>query len=153
MRESNSNNVYVHVDCRKKIIRKVNIVDNTPVCPPPKRLRSQSCDVSLGFDWKKNCCLCVKEIVFNDKFSKEYRNKNVIHRVETVEIKNTFLEYARLRNDNWGDEVFTRIQGLSVGDLFAAEAKYHDDCYHKFRYKTIKAGKGRLHCAPSQDEF
>ncbi|KMQ88812.1 hypothetical protein RF55_11637 [Lasius niger] len=55
-------------------------------------------------------------------------------------MKNSILELAVIRNDEWGRKVIDRIQ--HVFDLVAVDAKYHNLCMKKF-YSPPSSGKKR----------
>ena len=42
------------------------------------------------------------------------------------------LQRCEERNDEWGNEVYLRIQG-ALSDLHVADAQYHRDCLEKFK--------------------
>ena len=48
------------------------------------------------------------------------------YEAETIEHVHSVADRARVRTDEWAKRVFIRIQ--NVGDLPAAEAKYHHSC-------------------------
>lgn len=69
-----------------------------------------------------------------------------VHFVHTLSIKQTILKYVENRNDDWGNMVRTRLEG--VVDLELAEGRYHLDCYARFSKQTsqspsIALGRGR----------
>ena len=126
--------LYAHAACRKRVIDTRNLARlNITSEPKAKRTRSK-CSDEL-FDWKTCCFLCAKVIILKNC------GRNPIRVVETVHVKESFTIQANKRGDAWGEEVFTRLEGLGVGDLFAAKAIYHVECSNKFRY--IKEGKKR----------
>ena len=49
----------------------------------------------------------------------------------TMSIKETMLGVCENRTDEWGFEVLWRLQ--TCGDLVAAEARYHTNCYSYFK--------------------
>ena len=100
----------------------LNVVVNCEKSSSAKRLRS----CKIDFDWKKCCFLCSLVV---DMQHKERTNKR-IRKVHRLAMKDTFIAQA---NDDWGREVFTRLQDCY--DLVAAEAIYHVACSNKFRYK------------------
>ena len=121
--------IKVHNSCRRKYTRKRKIEEPSTVTS--KRTRS-SLDC---FDWKSNCFLCTKYC--------NIRNfaRDKIRQVRTLELRNTFMQYARQRNDKWGNEVLGLLE--SCIDLVAVEAIYHLSCSTKFRYSSYKTTKGR----------
>ena len=145
MRESNTP-IYVHENCRKLLTDKRPRNDSAGGSNSmSKRTRSQSED-NL-FDWKKNCFLCSKKIDF------KHTGRKPIRYVQTIPVKDSFVTQEKQRNDKWGNAVFTRLQGLSVGDLFAAEAVYHVKCSKKFRYIKGSGKRGRPCPKGKQDSF
>ena len=65
------------------------------------------------------------------------------HLASTTELQSTVEEKALQRSDEWGRSVHVRIQ--NVGDLVAAQAKYHHDCQVRFHSGrgVKKQSKGR----------
>ena len=50
---------------------------------------------------------------------------------DRIPIKAMILDNCKVRNDELADRVRIRVQGV-VGDLHAAEARYHVDCRQRF---------------------
>ena len=50
---------------------------------------------------------------------------------DLIPIKDIILENCKVGNDELADQVRIRVYG-AVGDLHAAEARYHVDCRHRF---------------------
>ena len=91
--------------------------------PAPKRRRSE--DSSGEFAWKRSCFICTKPIDLR------HPDREVVHRVETIEKKGYFAAMARKRNDKWGEEVLSRLENCF--DLPAVEAVYHHLWTVKFK--------------------
>lgn len=78
-------------------------------------------------------CLFCDEVIDDEFFKKEKKkieNRRAIHEVQSLEIKNSTLDIAIKRGDDWGKNIVNRI--TNVLDLVAVEAKYHGDCHKKF---------------------
>ena len=69
---------------------------------------------------------CFTHIPFTD------RNKK-IRVIETLEILETLIMYAKRRNDKLGEELLGRLMGIV--DLVSEEARYHLSCYNMLRNK------------------
>jgi len=72
------------------------------------------------------------EVIDDEFFKKEKKieNRRAVHEVQSLEIKNSTLDIASKRGDDWGKKIVNRI--TNVLDLVAVEAKYHGDCHKKF---------------------
>ena len=127
LNETNSS-IYIHKECRTQLKdeykRKRRRSDEGEV--PNKRTRSESAQ----FDWKKCCLPCA------EKVDLKHKDRNPLRQVHILGMKDNFITQANERNDKWGKEVFTRLQGCF--DLIAAEAVYHVSCSNKFRYSYDK---------------
>ena len=89
-------------------------------------------------------CLYCGEYVDNDKIVKRPKDQRMpTHLASTTELQSTVEEKALQRSDEWGRSVHVRIQ--NVGDLVAAQAKYHHDCQVRFHSGrgVKKQNKGR----------
>ena len=66
-----------------------------------------------------------------------------MHDAATKELLSSVASVAMKRGDSWGETVYVRIQ--NVGDLVAAEAKYHHSCQIRFHQSLDmeKKNKGR----------
>ena len=87
------------------------------------------------FDFLNDCVFCGEEGSYNflKKQSKKLSSeRETVHRVETLQVRESILKAGEMRNDEWGRKV-TRIS--NVVDLVAAEARYHSTCMKKF-YQT-----------------
>ena len=94
--------------------------DNSPV--PSKRLRSSM----VPFCWKEKCFLCAKKAVQDAK----NLNRNVVHHVTTIELRRKVIEQYNIRNDDWGNNGYTRLS--CSNDLVAGEDIYHKICLTRF---------------------
>ncbi|XP_076040412.1 glutamate--cysteine ligase isoform X1 [Oratosquilla oratoria] len=104
---------------------------------PTTSLRSQE----LQFDFLHDCLFCGKDASsdFLKKESKKYLgDRESVHCIEMLHVKDTILKAGEMRKDEWGKEVCTRI--CNVVDLVAAEARYHSACMKKF-YQTFSGMK------------
>ena len=125
----------IHITCRKDYTRISSIetykrkraqsaCDNTEGNAAPSRLWSSV----LSFDIKYDCFYCTNNAQSNSKLPKGRQNKS--SDVATIEYLCNVLEKCDERNDAWSNGVRLRIQ--NVGDLVAAEAKYHRRCGQLF---------------------
>ena len=125
----------IHITCRKDYTRVSSIetykrkraqsaCDNTEGNAGPSRLRSSV----LSFDIKYDCFYCTNNAQNNSKLPKGRQNKS--SDVATIEYLCNVLERCDELNDAWSNDVKLRIQ--NVGDLVAAEAKYHRTCGQLF---------------------
>ena len=96
--------------------------------PPAKKLRSST---SL-FDWKKNCILCGNLA----KFDIRHPDRDRVHCVTTLPMRDKLLECCGKRGDTWASEVQNRLHGCI--DLVAAEAIYHANCYSRFLLNKVQ---------------
>ncbi len=90
--------------------------------PQAKRLRSSV----LSFNWKENCKLCGELVGFDTR----HPERNKIHTVTTLPMRDNLLECCGKRGDIWASEVQNRLHGCI--DFVAAEAIYHVNCYSRF---------------------
>jgi len=120
----NNLKVLVHKICRRDftdIKRPFTIVDCSAQVLS-KKLRS-SMD---PFAWKENCFLCSKTA------SKDVKNpgRNNVCLATTIELRRKLLEQCNSRNDDWGNNVYTRLS--CSNDLVADEGLYHKTCLSRF---------------------
>ena len=140
--------VTIHVVCRKKYTRKSTIVafkrqqDIDQVStfensPPRTRAR-----VSESLLCLKKCCLfCGDEANEEAEKKKAKKVRRKIHKVATLEFKESILKVAWSRSDEEAKKVTARIE--YEFDLVAAEAKYHNTCYNSFLRPTNGCKIGR----------
>ena len=69
----------------------------------------------VPFCWKEKCFLCAKKAVHDAKNP----NRIVIHHVTTIELRRKVIEQCNIRNDDWGNNVYTRLS--CSNDLVADE--------------------------------
>lgn len=128
----NLESVNVHKVCRKNYTkphttRKYINEQEDKIKLSPVKCKLRSSDI---FKFKENCLFCntkcSKEL--EKKLSKE-RRKTII-RVSTLHFKQSIMNIANKRNDEWGKEVQKRLN--SVKCLISEEAKYHKLCERKF---------------------
>ena len=85
-------------------------------CPlPAKRLRSSN---DTNFDWKNCCFLCEKQV------SKRNRKREDVTEIQTIPFRDAISEFARKRDDKWGQEVLAKVQTLNVYDVITAFVIY-----------------------------
>lgn len=140
--------VSVHDACRKRYTVESNVAASVrrggDEAPQPSssvgtRRSSESCNLD------KICFLCGDEIT--DEFLKLQKKlplsrRNIVHTVESLSVRETILEAAGRRRDEWAQQIIYRL--ASVNDLVAADARYHSQCRLKL-YKppsttTLKRG-------------
>lgn len=92
--------------------------------PERKRLRSS---IDASFTWKFCCFLCGKLVV---------KNKEKFHEVQTLPLYINVIEWAKERNDDWGEAVTTQLG--ATNDLVADEAIYHTTCMASFKLNKVK---------------
>lgn len=95
------------------------------------------------FNIKTHCIYCGKYMDTDQHNKLAINRREYIHKAETTELLSSIIAKALERDDTWGKEVHIRVQ--NVGDLVAAEAKYHHHCqvqFHKTRAFEKKL-KGR----------
>ena len=107
--------------------RKARLTDESV---PKRFFKSQSGD----FVFKRDCLFCGE--VCKPKDSKNPQRWQQVRQCATLERDSDISFKERLENicedrqDNWANEVATRISGII--DLPAAYAQYHVSCYDKF---------------------
>lgn len=69
----------------------------------------------------------------NKKVPIKYRDP--VHTVETIELKNKVLSECGKKLDSISNAIHTRL--CNIGDLVAAEGRYHDSCYKSFFGKFL----------------
>lgn len=133
--------VEVHEKCRKDYTRENSItadvkssqsssVNPTSYSPVKKKLRTSD----ELFSYKTHCLICgmVCSEEFEKKLSQERRD--MIHNVETFELKNTLLSQCLKLNDEAAKTIARRVTGVLC--LVAHEARYHEKCLSKFLLKN-----------------
>lgn len=105
--------------------------------PLPKKLRSGD----IPFDFNRHCFLCpnITECILPDEYDARIpkRRRRPAYSVRRVKEKNgteykkKLLELCDKRGDKLGSLVRDRILS-AVGDLHAADARYHGDCEKNF---------------------
>ncbi|XP_053377819.1 uncharacterized protein LOC123527311 isoform X2 [Mercenaria mercenaria] len=140
----------VHRDCRRDFIDLRNVkTDNSEYACDSLTTRSSY----TTFNFKSNCFFCTHKC---NKICSE------VHRVEQFNFTATIKELCNIRNDSWGNEVHARL--VSVLDLQAAEAIYHQVCNVNFRtFKQVpdrfakdeksKKSPGRPQCTELLEGF
>ena len=79
------------------------------------------------FKFKDDCLFC-GQTAQNNKRKRGYE----VVCVRTLEFQSSIEDVCKMRNDKWGDEVYSRIQ-MAYSDLHAADAAYHSQCNSNFR--------------------
>ncbi|CAH1118147.1 unnamed protein product [Phaedon cochleariae] len=137
---TNLSEVKVHSACQKHYNNPKLISSYLKRASEP----STSTRRSNVFDLRKHCFYCGKEA--DDNWEENlrrlpYAKRNLIHKVMKLELRDSVIEVARRRGDNWASEVWQRI---SDEDLCARDAWYHRFCQRDF-YRPVRSGgeKGR----------
>lgn len=141
--------VSIHKECRKVYTRSSSIKAYIASSKNIEDFESSSAPIKRRsdfqkFNFKEHCLFCGMDAVVNPKTPTHYRKP--VHLVHTLTIKQTISKYIENRNDDWGDLVRSRLEG--VVDLVAAEGRYHSDCYARFSKQptqspSTSAGRGR----------
>ena len=69
----------------------------------------------ISFDWKENCMLCGEKA----KFDAWHPERNKIHNVTLLAMRENLLKHCDKRGDTWASEVQKRLYGCL--DLLASE--------------------------------
>lgn len=120
-----------NVRCHIAHLRKADNTGEENDHTPSKRKRLRTDD---AFDFRKHCLFCpsITECVLSDEYDsrtpKAYRKEAYLIRSNThkegVEFKQYILDVCSNRNDKLGEIVQGRVI-RAVGDLHAADARYH----------------------------
>lgn len=87
---------------------------------------------SDAFDFKNQCILCGEELPENFQANQQKlppSKRNYVYKVMKLEVKDTFMEAASKRGDEWALKVQERIR--NEDDLVAVDAWYHRFCNRK----------------------
>lgn len=79
---------------------------------------------------KTECIYCGKYMDYAKHTKQPINQHDRMHEVETPELLSSIIAKALERGDAWGQAVFICVQ--NIGDLMAAEAKYHHQCQVRF---------------------
>ena len=113
---------------RQQDIDQVSTSENSP---PRTRAR-----VSESLFCLKKCCLfCGDEANEEAEKKKAKKVRHKIHKVATLEFKESIVKVAWSRSDDEAKKVTARIE--YEFDLVAAEAKYNNTCYNSFLRPTM----------------
>lgn len=137
----------LHVKCRKSYI------NERMIAAAVKRLQQEgiaygrsSRSSTLTFDFRTQCLLCTKEIPKDYEIKQRKRPvalRDPIFLVKNACVKDSILESAKKRNDEFGRGLVDRLQPIT--DLKAVGGRYHMSCRKglmgKFRATTEKPGR------------
>ena len=84
----------------------------------------------VKFDFKTKCFFCTETYDEEKERKKSYAKRRTIFNVRTTTFHNSIIVRGQERKAEWGNDVLRRI--CTVGDLHAADAIYHEDCYKRF---------------------
>ena len=121
----------VHQDCRRKYCNPQQIAKATRQKESKAGTSSNKHVLRSsegGFNFRTDCLFCGRPA----KCGRKRKTRDVLQ-VKTVEFKETLIATCRGRADSWSNTVQARI--LSVHDLHAADAIYHQTCSVNFRTK------------------
>lgn len=124
----------VHKICRREYTREKSIVSALK-----KREERANTDFKSNlrknqtFDFKAHCFFCGLNAEVNKKVPMKYRDP--VHIVETLEFKNKVLSQCGKKLDSFSNTIYTRL--CNIGDLVAAEGRYHHSCYKSFFGKFL----------------
>ena len=134
--------ITVHCSCRR---RSVDHSGGDKAYEPPRKSLHLSVDETAEkhyFDWKA-CFICGKTAD---------RQYSTVIPVRTTPLHDTLIKRCDERNDEWGEEVRSRL--ITCTDLVAEEAIYHCECMTKFRLTILSSNKlGRPINAVMMDNF
>lgn len=138
--------VTVHTACRKAYTRSSTIKAKVRKRPEEETASGSNVEKKLRgdetFNFKELCLYCVEPCDAEAEKKKPKDRRRAICRVSTPEYKKIVLERASKRNDDWGEEIRSRVIGAQ--NLVAEGAQYHRKCMTNF-YKEIpikeKAGR------------
>lgn len=101
----------------------------------PKRQRRSN---TSEFSWKHKCLFCgescslEKDPKHPDRWREAYLCRTSERGTNSI-YKDKLLKICNERNDNWAEEVRTRLSDIRAShDLHAADARYHNDCRKRF---------------------
>ena len=84
------------------------------------------------------------------KFDIRHPERNKVHNVTTLPMRDKLLECCSKRGDAWASEVQNRLHGCI--DLVAAEAIYHVNCYSRFLLNKRNASSAARVLGRPQDK-
>jgi hypothetical protein len=118
-----------------RLVAKREKPESDEVSRSSKRLRSQQC-----FNFDEHCLFCGEDccIIRPKKHPDRWREAYICRTVDRdgdVPFKDTVINHAKQREDEWGQDVLFRTLG-AVSDLHAVNARYHVDCRTKFFYQA-----------------
>lgn len=122
--------IKVHTECRRVYTNPIKIKSDIKLRTSQDGIPSTTSRTLRGsvgsFNFKENCLFCSKIITDYEK-----RNKKTVFPVRTFQFRETVLKVCSTRSDLWAANVHARM--LSVIDLPAVEARYHQVCSVNFR--------------------
>jgi len=84
------------------------------------------------FSFKTHCFVCASHIPEDYARSQQRLppyERNLVHQVTKIGMKDTILKLAEMRGDDFASGVINRI--LPITDMVAAGCQYHDCCFKK----------------------
>lgn len=155
--------VIVHSECRRVYVNPLKIKSDSKKRTLQEPIPSTSSRLLRGhvesFSFKDNCLFCGCLIT-----DSEIRKKSAVIPVRTFQFRETIVQVCNTRSDLWAANVHSRL--LSVIDLPAAEARYHQICSITFRkgdsipvryrheeYEEVSTSMGRPNDTVKQEAF
>lgn len=102
----------------------------------------------VSFNFQKSCLFCgedASDVFLKKQRRKPFNEREAVHRVETIELKENIMEASEKRKDDLGKLVSLRLS--NVTDLVAAEGRYHSSCIkHFYKPPSEMVRVGRPKC-------
>jgi len=122
--------IFVHKNCRRDF---TDIKRSFQISAPPKRGSTKRLRSSMSpFSWKENCFLCCRIAIDDEK----HPDRSPLVRATTINFLKTIVEKCQERNDDWGNEIETRLS--CSHDLVADEGAYHKECLSRLMSNRAK---------------
>lgn len=147
--------IHYHKNCVSRYSSSSNtsrhIKENPVSNPPAKKLRR----TTTSFDFLSQCLYCgetcdlLKDPKHPDRWRPAYMCRSTVSEHDRTPYNQFLLEKCAARDDDWADEVRSRVLG-SVSDLHASDARYHKDCMSRFfsnrKIPLMKADETNTSC-------
>lgn len=167
LQEKLENNTNLTTDCHKSCVssytsthhvkvfkKRKHSQESSSYIPPKTRRQSSACGM---FDLLQDCLFCGEKCELKkdsknpSRWRAAYKFRQILSPDRKTTQKESILDTCSVRNDDLAEKVRLRIHGI-VGDLHAAEARYHTDCRANFmslHHVTLAATKTDK---PEQDD-
>lgn len=130
--------IAVHNGCRKRYNNEKLIAAYLRRGGEASSSTVQRRSAEVQFSFRDHCFLCADKITaeFLEKQKQtRLRDRKIVYNVRTSTMKDTVLQRAQLRGDEWGQAIVKRLEG--VIDLVAADAQYHLSCMKKLYHVPL----------------